>query len=341
MDSIRGDELTLPSFLNPKTGMGESRDADTLSGRARHSPFVRVPDDGDAVITLSDGARQALRQADQALASARAFNQSGFGRGLARQLKEFLQETYVLLGLSPDKAEKEAGRVAGRTAEPVQAFADAVPARAASQGLSMTELSISVKVETLDLRVSTESGSFSFNSTRIELSISMTHISTGEQVMQDPLAIDLDGDGISTVGLDKAVRFDLNGDGRAERTGWISGGDALLALDRNDNGVIDDGTELFGDANGHSDGLAALGDYDANGDGVIDDQDPVFGRLKLLFADGSLKSLGEVGLARLDIGRPLWGDEAVTGGKSAARFEIGMQDGSRRTGHELWFETVV
>jgi len=341
MDRIRGDELTLPSFLNPKNGMGESREADSSSARTRHSPFVRVPADGEAVVTLSDGARQALRQADQALASARAFNQSGFGRHLAQQLKEFLQETYLLLGLSPDKAEKEAGRVAGRTAEPVQSFADAMPARATTQGLSVTELSVSIRVETLDLQVSTESGSFSLSSTRIELSISMTQISTGEQVMQDPLAIDLDGDGISTVGLDEAARFDLNGDGAAERTGWISGRDALLALDSNGNGMIDDGTELFGDANGHSDGLAALAEYDANADGVIDDQDPIFGQLKLLFADGSLKSLDEAGLARLDIGRPVWGDAAVAGGKSAARFEVGMQDGSSRTGHELWFETVV
>jgi len=89
--------------------------------------------------------------------------------------------------------------------------------------------------------------------------------------------------------LDKsAVRFDLDGDGRAERTAWFKGyrDVGFLALDLNNNGKIDDGRELFGEAmeltggRGKArDGYAALAQYDSNSDGFIDAQDPVFSKL--------------------------------------------------------------
>ncbi len=86
----------------------------------------------------------------------------------------------------------------------------------------------------------------------------------------DPLVLDLAGNGFSTRGLDDAVRFDLDADGRTDRISAPSGDDALLALDRNNNGRIDDGRELFGDQNGAANGFAELGKYDDNGDGRID-----------------------------------------------------------------------
>ena len=63
----------------------------------------------------------------------------------------------------------------------------------------------------------------------------------------DPLVLDLAGNGFTTRGLDDAVRFDLTGDGRPESISAPKGDDALLALDRNGNGRIDSGKELFGD----------------------------------------------------------------------------------------------
>lgn len=55
----------------------------------------------------------------------------------------------------------------------------------------------------------------------------------------------------------------------------------FLALDRNENGIIDDGSELFGDVNGFENGFANLAVYDLNKDGVIDEKDPVFKKLVL------------------------------------------------------------
>lgn len=63
----------------------------------------------------------------------------------------------------------------------------------------------------------------------------------------DPLAIDLDGDGIETVGITaNPILFDHNGDGIRTGTGWLKGDDAWLVRDLNGNGQIDSGAELFG-----------------------------------------------------------------------------------------------
>lgn len=109
--------------------------------------------------------------------------------------------------------------------------------------------------------------------------------STPAPAQSDPLVLDLAGNGFSTSGLDQAVRFDLNADGTTDRISAPTGDDALLAFDRNNNGSIDDGRELFGDQHGAADGFAELSKYDDNQDGKIDRQDAIYGRLSLLQFD--------------------------------------------------------
>ena len=103
----------------------------------------------------------------------------------------------------------------------------------------------------------------------------------------DPLALDLDGDGIETRGADGRVVFDHNGDGVQTGTGWLRPDDGWLVLDRNSNGTIDNGGELFGvdtvkaDGTKATDGFDALSDLDSNDDGVFDAKDTRFADVRI------------------------------------------------------------
>jgi len=125
-----------------------------------------------------------------------------------------------------------------------------------------------------------------------------------------PLIIDTDGDGYRLTSVEDGVRFDLDANGFPERVAWTRAGsdDALLALDRNNNGKIDDGSELFGNnspiypanpevtaANGFE--VLKFMDSLASGvtrvpDGRVDLRDPIFSRL-LLWRDLNHNGISE------------------------------------------------
>jgi len=74
--------------------------------------------------------------------------------------------------------------------------------------------------------------------------------------------------------------FDLDGDKFAEKTGWISGDDGILVVDRNNNGKIDDISEIFGNKD-KTNGFETLREFDSNHDGVVDANDTQFDQLKV------------------------------------------------------------
>lgn len=96
-------------------------------------------------------------------------------------------------------------------------------------------------------------------------------------ILTDPLVINLDSNVASV--SDMKFLFDLDADGKKEEVSFAGSGSGFLALDRNDDGKVNDGSELFGTKSG--DGFADLSAFDEDGNGWIDEADSVFKDLKI------------------------------------------------------------
>ncbi len=139
----------------------------------------------------------------------------------------------------------------------------------------------------------------------------------------DPVVLDLNGDGVKLTSYsDSEVTFDVDNDGKQERTGWVSSQDGILVDDKNHNGKIDNITETISeyynpndgsvaDADGKysTDGLAALKKLDSNNDGKFDRNDEKWNDLKVwtdvngngVTDNGELKTLTEAGIKEIDL----------------------------------------
>lgn len=130
--------------------------------------------------------------------------------------------------------------------------------------------------------------------------------------MLSQIVFDLNGDGLNLVRLKKThTMFDMDGDGRADRTGWVGRSEGILVIDRNGDGNVGGASELTflsekPDAKNEFEALATL---DTNKDGKLDHSDKRFGDLKVWIDAnsngqtdvGELKTLAELGIIELGL----------------------------------------
>jgi len=122
------------------------------------------------------------------------------------------------------------------------------------------------------------------------------------RAMMDPLVINFGSE--SAILTDRFFEFDLNADGTMEEVASLGSGSGYLMLDKNQNGIVDDGSELFGPQTGS--GFGELAQYDSDGNLWIDEGDPIFEQLQVWVQNESgediLMSLAEANVGAIYLG---------------------------------------
>ncbi|MBD5147889.1 MAG: hypothetical protein HDT19_03760 [Oscillibacter sp.] len=153
--------------------------------------------------------------------------------------------------------------------------------------------------------VTSDGRSIGFNiSLEMSRSFETAYSITGqEEVFTDPLVINLDTQAAAL--SDVTFFFDLNCDGEAEEISGLDSASGFLALDKNGDGKINDGSELFGAKTG--DGFSELAQYDEDGNGWIDENDSIFSKLSVWVqcgdGEGKLLSLSEADVGAIFLGK--------------------------------------
>lgn len=125
------------------------------------------------------------------------------------------------------------------------------------------------------------------------------HIQAGDAVLKDPLVVNFDGTAAQLT--QTRFEFDIDCDGKSDQLSTLAQGSGFLALDKNQDNVINDGSELFGPATGH--GFSELAEYDTDGNHWIDEADDIYDKLRIWTHTSSgeprLFALGEKGIGAI------------------------------------------
>jgi len=343
-DSFVNQEPSLRPWAaySPARPAAASHGQPDLNGLSRIMALLRsLGEDQLQSASMSLTVRQSIAftlEARNAMGSLPENSQEAFGDVALKMIGELLRDARILfktmlqfarvarkLGLENQPVTDHFLRVVGKLLDSfpellnsfVPAFADAQaghPARAAADFLSQigaatdglsSSANVSVAASFLtEVEVMVDGGTV-----RLEARVSAEVEATVSVQQADPIAIDVDGDGILKNPGAAFVPFDITGDGKPEKVQLPGSDSALLAIDSNGNGLIDGGHELFGTQRGARNGFEELAKWDHNQDGVIDLLDPVFKQI-LLFTDANadghsqpeeLLSLAAAGISSLSL----------------------------------------
>jgi hypothetical protein len=135
---------------------------------------------------------------------------------------------------------------------------------------------------------------------RLETSLTITGGAPEKKI--DPLVINFNGNAAEL--SETRFAFDIDADGTTEQIASLKSGSGFLALDKNNDGTINDGSELFGPTTGK--GFAELAQHDSDGNGFIDEADPIYSKLRIWqrHEDGSeqLMALGDKNVGAIYLG---------------------------------------
>ena len=127
-------------------------------------------------------------------------------------------------------------------------------------------------------------------------------IRAGDAVKVDPLVINLNNPAPRLT--EQKFSFDLDNDGTSDQISFVAGGSGFLALDLNNDAIINNGSELFGPQSGN--GFEELVKYDSDSNGWIDENDSVYDKLRIWTKDDNgadkLLALGQVGVGAIYLG---------------------------------------
>lgn len=312
-------------------GMESNRHYTSVSGRVsrvvissgRQQLDKEKPADGEEEGKQAEekqNPEESLRSAfDEFRAMKRAF-QSGNIRdaevsAIHEQLLEIRQEclNYLMDILFPHRKDWQRSKQSIQDQEPGQNTASTVDILASTVGVGVKTFTYSSQY----YRQETENTSYSTTGTvrcadgreitfnlNLEMSRSFQeyyeeNITTVQVNMCDPLVINLNGN-IAELS-DQTFLFDIDGDGREDEINRLASGSGYLALDKNGDGVINDGSELFGTKSGN--GFADLAAYDTDHNGFIDEGDEIWDKLRIWVTDENgnqqLYSLAEKGVGAI------------------------------------------
>ncbi len=227
---------------------------------------------------------------------------------IKRMFKELTGRDFKLF--SPDELQSQADQVSYQ--EPLQAPAQTTEAPTSTgTGLVYQRSTSYAESETTTFNAEGSITTKDGKSIDFTVSLSMSRsfytesnltIRAGDAAKTDPLVINFDGNAAELSST--KFQFDIDANGSLDQIALLKSGSGMLALDKNQDGVINDGSELFGPKSG--DGFAELAAYDVDKNQFIDEADPIYQQLRIWqrFEDGSQKlmALGDKNIGAIFLG---------------------------------------